>query len=322
MSGGGNFDRKKKYFNKLLRLFEEYEKILLVTVDNVGSKHLQKIRRALRDRGDQLVLGKNTLIRKALKRYMQKQPRVEPLIAELYGNIGLIFTRCDDLKELKEIIEEDKLPAPAKAGAFAPSSVTIPAGLTDLEPTQTSFLQALNIATKITKGKIEILNAVNLIIKGDRVSSSAAALLQKMSITPFTYGLLVRTVYDKGSCYASEVLDITDEMLLEKAAVAISNIAAVGLALGVPNMASLPHSLNNGYKNILSVYAQCEDLSPTRADIKKMKEVLANPEAFAAAAAPAAAAAAPAAAAAAAPAAAAPAPAEESEEEGFGGLFD
>lgn len=47
--------------------------------------------------------------------------------------------------------------APARAGAFAPLDVKIPAQITTLGPEKTSFFQALQIPTKITKGVIEIL---------------------------------------------------------------------------------------------------------------------------------------------------------------------
>ena len=47
--------------------------------------------------------------------------------------------------------------APARAGAVAPLDVKIPAQATTLGPEKTSFFQALQIPTKITKGTIEIL---------------------------------------------------------------------------------------------------------------------------------------------------------------------
>ena len=83
-----------------------------------------------------------------------------------------------------------------------------------------------------------------------------------------------------------------------------------------PNVASVPHSIVNGMKNLLAIAAATEI---TFKEAETVKAFLADPSAFAAAA-PAATAAAPAAA-----AAAAPPPKEESEEEdddmGFG-LFD
>jgi len=83
-------------------------------------------------------------------------------------------------------------------------------------------------------------------------------------------------------------------------------VAAISLALHMPTMASVPHSVINAYKNVLAI-ALVTDYSFPLAD--KVKEILKNPGAFAAAAAAAApAASAPA-------AAAAPVVEEESEEE-------
>merc|ERR1712062_402866 len=56
-----------------------------------------------------------------------------------------------------------------------------------------------NIATKITKGTIEITNDVHLITAGDKVGMFEAALLNMLKISPFTYGLVVKKVYETGS---------------------------------------------------------------------------------------------------------------------------
>ena len=50
--------------------------------------------------------------------------------------------------------------APARAGALAPVDVFVEAGNTGLGPEKTSFFQALHIATKISRGTIEILVCV------------------------------------------------------------------------------------------------------------------------------------------------------------------
>lgn len=47
--------------------------------------------------------------------------------------------------------------APAKAGTVAQSEVVLPAQNTGMGPEKTSFFQALNIPTKISRGTIEIL---------------------------------------------------------------------------------------------------------------------------------------------------------------------
>ena len=69
----------------------------------------------------------------------------------------------------------------------------------------------LNIPTKINKGTVKIITLVELIKKGDKVGSSKAALLAKLGKRLFSYGLVVFSIYDEGSVFSPEVLDLTDE---------------------------------------------------------------------------------------------------------------
>lgn len=93
--------------------------------------------------------------------------------------------------QIRDEIAKYKVGAPARFGLVAPNDVTIPAGGTGMDPSQTSFFQALAIATKINKGTIEIVSDVHLIKTGDKVGASEAALLGKLGIKPFKYGLEV-----------------------------------------------------------------------------------------------------------------------------------
>lgn len=54
---------------------------------------------------------------------------------------------------------------------------------------------------------------MGLIKTGDKVGASEATLLNMLNISPFSYGLLIQQVYDNGSVYSPEVLDITEASL-------------------------------------------------------------------------------------------------------------
>jgi len=215
---------------------------------------------------------------------------------------------------------ENKRGAPAKAGAIAPCDVKLPPQNSGMGPEKTSFFQALQIPTKISRGTIEILNEVHLIKQGEKVGASEAALLGMLSITPFSYGLEVKQVYDNGTIYSPEVLDITTDMLLSRFQQGVANIASVSLAINYPTKASVPHSIINGFKNLLAVAAETD---VTFEEAEELKEYLKDPSKFAKAVATTAAPAA-------APAAAAPAAASKKEvkedsesEEDLGlGMFD
>merc|ERR1739844_506760 len=128
------------------------------------------------------------------------------------GNVGFVFTK-EDLVEIRDMLSANKVRAPAKAGALAPLDVMVPAQNTGLGPEKTSFFQALNITTKITKGTIEIVTDVKLIKEGDKVGMSVSTLLNMLGISPFTYGLVVQKVYDSGTVFDPAILDITDDDL-------------------------------------------------------------------------------------------------------------
>ena len=310
---------KSNYFLKLLKLMDEYPKCFLVCVDNVGSKQMQEIRQAMRGHAE-ILMGKNTMIRKAIRGQLAKNPALEKLLPHIVGNVGFVFTD-GDLTEMRDKLLENRKAAPAKAGAIAPIDVKLPSQNTGMGPEKTSFFQALSIPTKTSKGTIEILNEVHLIKIGEKVGASEATLLNMMKIMPFTYGLVVLQVYDSGTVFNPSVLDMTPEDLRAKFMAGVANVASVSLAINYPTMASVPHSIANGMKNLMALAAVTD---VTFEEAQQLKEYLADPSKFAAAVA------------ASAPAAggggAAPAAAEakeeakeesESEDEDMGfGLFD
>jgi len=277
---------KSNYFLKIAQLLDEYPKCFIVNADNVGSKQMQQIRQNLRGKAT-ILMGKNTMMRKSIRASMDKNSDLERLLPHIRFNIGFVFLK-GDLVEVRDILLENKVAAPARAGALAPIDVKIPAQATTLGPEKTSFFQALQIPTKITRGCIEILNEVWLIKEGEKVGSSESTLLNMLKISPFSYGLTIEQVYDSGTIFSPKILDITDEDLKSRFLSGVRNIAAISLAIGYPTAASAPHSIANGFKRLLAVAVETEYSFP---EAEKTKEYLKDPSKFAVAAAPAAAAA-------------------------------
>ncbi|THH16113.1 hypothetical protein EW146_g4474 [Bondarzewia mesenterica] len=310
---GASRSEKEAYFVKLKELIAKYPSIFIVNVDNVGSNQMHQIRVALRGRGI-VLMGKNTMVRRALRSIIAEYPLLERLLPHVKGNIGFVFT-ASELAEIRDVIIANKVAAPARAGAFAPKDVSIPAGNTGMEPGKTSFFQALGIPTKIARGTIEIVSDVKVVTGGSRVGPSEATLLNMLNISPFTYGMSVVQIYDQGNVFTPSILDVDAQELIDRFVSGIKTIAAISLALNYPTIVSVTHSLVNAYKNLIAISLATDY---TFEGSEKAKEFLANPEAFAVAAAPVAEA-----------AAAAPAAEEEKEEEkeesdddmGFG-LFD
>jgi large subunit ribosomal protein LP0 len=262
--------KKRRIVNRLYENFTNYRQCLIVKLENVTSNQVQQTRLALRQKklGD-MVCGKNTVVKKAIdirlnepeeqdpdfefrKANYTKVPQIEKLVQYCKGKVGFIFSDAP-VFDLKPIIESNRIPAPAKVGTLAPLEVVIPPGPTGLDPSQISFFHTLNISTKIQKGQIEITKEFKVCEKGKKIGNSEAAILAKLNIKPFSFGMEILYVYDDGAILTPDVFNLDPEALLGKIRRAANSIAAISLAIGQPNALSIPHMVVNGFKNIASI---------------------------------------------------------------------
>jgi large subunit ribosomal protein LP0 len=272
-------EKKKVFFERMNRLLATYNKVFVVQVDNVGSQQMQLTRKQMRGTAE-ILMGKNTLMRKVFDGFLEANPNhpVAALLPLVKGNVGFVFTNAE-LPKVRDMILANKIPAPARIGSIAPVEVVVPAGPTGCDPGQTNFFQVLQIPTKIVKGQIEITNPVNLIKKGDKVGSSESALLQKLNIRPFSYGLIIDSVYDSGSIFSVDILDIDDAQLISRFTFALNKLAAISLQIGYPTQASVAHSMANAFQTLVAVTVNLDNYSFPKAE--PYKAFLADPSAFA-----------------------------------------
>jgi len=262
--------RKKKFafWIKLWECLDKYNKVIVVKCDNITAAAFQNIRQAIRPLGATLLMGKNTLVKAGIKRKMEApkegdedyeirknfkpMPQLDKLINLCANYVGLVFCR-DNLSEVKEKMGEYKCNKGARIGAVAPSDVIIPPGPTGLDPKQTAYFQALNIQTKIAKAQIEIISPVKILTKGQRITASECALLDKLNIKPFHFELSAVHVYDNGVIYSPSVLDIKKEEILEKFRKGAAYLTAASLQTGYITSLSVKQMMLNGFKNLVAV---------------------------------------------------------------------
>jgi len=252
MPTGAKLEKKNKYLAKLVNLCETCACALIVEVDFVGSKQMQNIRTALRG-SCELLMGKNTMIRTGLRQRIEEtgDQGLQNLLDNIGGNMGFIFCKEQSgIEKARAVMAEFVVPAAAKAGVISPLEVKLPAGPSGLEPSQINLCQAMNISTKIVKGMIEFVSEVTLFGPGDKVSLSAVALLNKLGVKPFEYGMKVRQVYQDGEVFDAAVLDITDDVLMGKFMTGVNHVAAFGREIGIPTEAGLPHMMCNAFKKL------------------------------------------------------------------------
>jgi len=250
-------EEKRLQQKELNRMIDSYERLIFVKLDNVTSQQMHNVRRDLIGIAE-MVVGKKTTQKKIinLRAQAKNATPADKVMAEqlclsnfLTGNIALTFTN-KPVSDLVTIFEKYRVQAPARVGAISPVEVVIPAGNTGMEPTQTSFFQALNIVTKIDKGTVAIVNDKKVLSPGDKVDTSIAALLQKLKISPFFYNPEVVGVFEKGILFSPEDLKLTEASIESAFTSGIASLTALSLGSGVATELSLPHAIADGFKNL------------------------------------------------------------------------
>lgn len=317
---------KVEYEERINQCLNKYSRVVMCKMDNVRSQQVHDVRRDLRGKSE-LVMGKKTLQAKIIDNRANSDSATEndklfnskcESLNLLTGNTALLFTNCE-VDEISRILDKYRVQAPARVGAIAPCDVVIPAGNTGMEPTATSFFQALNIPTKINKGTVEIISDKKVLSEGDKVDNSTAALLQKLKISPFYYQVEISAVYDRGVVFTRQDLAITSAVVEQLLIQGISTMGALSLGAGIPTAASFPTMVVDAFKSLLGASVASNFVFSEFDGAKLRQDAIDGKLGGGAAAAPAAAGAAKAAPAAAAKAAE---PEEESDDDmGMGGLF-
>jgi large subunit ribosomal protein LP0 len=315
---------KLDYEERINQCLNKYNKVVFCKLDNVRSQQLHEVRREFRGKAE-MVMGKKTLQAKIVSNRAESSTATanDKTFYEkcekhnlLTGNSALVFTNLE-VSEISAVLDKYRVQAPARVGAIAPCDVIIPAGNTGMEPTVTSFFQALNIPTKINKGTVEIITDKKVLSEGDKVDNSTAALLQKLKISPFYYQVEITSVYDRGVVFTRSDLNITEAVVEKYLLEGIASISALSLGAGIPTAASFPIMIADAFKTLLGACVASAYSFPEFNGAQLRQDAIDGK--LGGGAAPAAAAAAPTKAA----AAAAPEPEEEEDEGdfGMGGLF-
>lgn len=74
-----------------------------------------------------------------------------------------------------------------------------------------------------------------------------------MNIQPFSYGMKCFSDYDNGEILTEEVLSISPSVILDAFAQNTLRIAAVSLATGYVTAPSVPHFIQNAFKDLAAI---------------------------------------------------------------------
>merc|ERR1712072_1259438 len=262
--------RKRNIVTKLCECFTKYSQVVIVSLDNVSTNQIHAARKILNagEYKGEMIIGKNSLIRKALK-FMTEAPqagsdeyedhkkwtqnaKLESLKDLMVLNVGLIFSE-EPYNELRVKVEAQKLSMPARTGVLSPTDLVIAPGPTGIEVGKIDLFHKLNIQCKTVKSAIEISKEVKIITKGEKVTEGATQLCKLMQIVPFEYSLTFQKVYIDGVILDQDIIEMPMGQITEQFEKFAGYLTAASLGANIPNSLSVPQFIANGFKTMLAI---------------------------------------------------------------------
>ncbi len=205
---------KRKEVKKLSNLLETSPVVGVVDIEGIPAFQMQQMRSKLRGTAN-LTVSRNTLLEKAIDSASEKRESLEELHDYIEGQVALVSTGLNPFKLFKKM-EETKTKAPASGGEIAPDDIMVEEGETPFKPGPiVGDLQKVGIPASIQGGKVVINQDKVVAEEGERISSDLATMLTRLDIHPITVGLDLKIVYEDGSVFERDVLDIDSSEYLE-----------------------------------------------------------------------------------------------------------
>ncbi|HIQ51369.1 MAG TPA: 50S ribosomal protein L10 [Nautiliaceae bacterium] len=219
---------KKKEVEYLKSLIKDHNVIGIVDIFKLPALPFQRMRKELRN-SVKIKVSKKNLIKKAIDQLKDEKKGLEKLEEYLEKAVepALLVTN-DNPFRLYKILEKNKSPAPAEAGAIAPKDIIVPAGPTDFPPMQIPMFKKAGIKTKVSGGKIEVVEDTVVTKAGEKIRPEVADLLNKLGIEPLEIGLDLVAAYESGIVYDKSILAIDEKEYINN--LEISHLGAINLA--------------------------------------------------------------------------------------------
>ena len=243
-------EEKKKIVGELSDLIKNKKTILIASIKDIPGSQFQEIVKKLRGKAIVKVPKKNLIFRAIDTSGQEAEKKLKEQITE---SVAILFSDLDSFDLATELVNS-KSPTKAKAGQEAPADIEIPAGPTDLVPGPAiSELGALGIQIQIEKGKITIKNPKIIAKEGEKISTGAAELMNKLGIRPFSVGFIPLSAFDtkEGKLYSE--IKIDREEALNELKIAFGKALPFAIEIGYPTKDTISFLLGKAHLHVKAI---------------------------------------------------------------------
>jgi large subunit ribosomal protein L10 len=233
---------------EITSLLTHHKIIGIVDIGGIPAPQLQQMRGGIRAKA-QIRSAKNTLILKALDQAEKDVKGISVLKDEVHGQAAVIATDINPFALFREI-KATRTNAPAKGGEIATHDIEVLAGDTPFKPGPiVGELQKVGIPAAISEGKVIIKSDKILVEAGQKISNDLAQMLSRIDIFPIELGLNLHAVFENGSIYRPDVLDIDIDRFIGQLRTASFTALTLSMEAGWVNTHTIHPLLTKAYRS-------------------------------------------------------------------------
>ena len=237
---------------QLTTLLTNNKIIGMADIGGIPGPQLQKMRKNIREKA-QIRCAKKSLILRALDESEKKVKGINALKDEVKGQAVIIATDMNPFALFKEM-KATRTMAPAKGGETATHDIEVKAGDTPFKPGPVvGELQKVGIPAAIQEGKVIIKNDKVLVPAGEKIPVEVAQMITRLEIFPIEIGMDLNAVFEDGSIFKPDVLDIDVDKIIAQMQQASSNAFSVAIETAWLNKLTIKHLLLKAYSNAYSL---------------------------------------------------------------------
>jgi large subunit ribosomal protein L10 len=243
---------KHKVVKELIDIFTSNKVIGIVGIGGIPAPQLQKMRSNLHGTAN-IRSAKNNLIYRALDDAEKQVKGISILKESVTGQTAIIATDMNPFRLFSQI-KSTRTMAPAKGGETASHDIEIKAGDTPFKPGPiVGELQKAGIPAAIQEGKVVIKNDKVVVPKGEKIPADVAQMLTRLEIFPIEIGMDLHAVFEDGSIFKPDILDIDIDEILGKMRQASANALNLAIEAGWYNKITIQPLLVKAHYNALTI---------------------------------------------------------------------
>lgn len=203
----------------------------IVGIGGIPGPQLQQMRKNIHGIA-KLRSAKNNLICLALDDAGKTIKGLSSLKEIINGQSAIIATDTNPFKLFAQI-KTTKTMAPAKGGETATHDIMVKAGDTPFKPGPVvGELQKVGIPAAIQEGKVIIKTDKVIVPKGEKITTEIAQMLARLEIFPIEISMNLYGVFEDGSIFKPEILDIDIDQFMGQIKQASNNAFNLAIKAG------------------------------------------------------------------------------------------